>query len=87
MSTNRDDLHQLVDQIPDSKLVEAERRLKRLIEATKTWSDPVKKAIDAAPIDDEPITEEERERIRRADEDFKEGRTLSMDEVKRELDL
>ena len=41
--------------------------------------------LDAAPLDDEPLTDEERDSIRAARDDFAAGRTISMDQLRREL--
>lgn len=39
------------------------------------------------PEDDEPLTDEEIRDIEKAREDFKQGETVSWEDVKRELDL
>lgn len=84
MNAEREELHRMIDRLPDGKLHAA----RELLENVRVEDDdPVRKALANAPIDDEPLTDEERERIRRADEDFKYGRTTSMDEVKKELGL
>lgn len=49
--------------------------------------DPIRRALENAPLDDEPLAKDEMERLRSAEDDFQHGRTLSMDELKRELDL
>jgi len=41
--------------------------------------------LDAAPLDDEPLTDEDREAIREAREDFAAGRVVSLEELRREL--
>jgi len=82
MSANRDDLHQLIEQIPDSELTAAKRYLQFLRNV-----DPVRKALDAAPIDDEPETEEEANAVRDAESDIRAGRSLTTEELKREIGL
>lgn len=84
MSMERDELHRLVDELPDGELNAALRYLEFIREK---GVDPVRWALEHAPIDDEPENDDERERVARADEDFKAGRTVSMDELKRELGL
>lgn len=79
---SRDDLHRLVDQIPDSELSAAQRYLEYLRDV-----DPVRKALKAAPVDDEMETEEEAEAVKEAEADIRAGRTLTTDELKRELGL
>jgi len=47
--------------------------------------DPLARRLDAAPLDDEPLTDEERESLREAHEDIAAGRVTSMDDLRREL--
>ncbi len=49
-------------------------------------SDPVAVFLDSAPTDDEPETEEERRAVAEAEADIAAGRTVSLDEVRRELE-
>lgn len=84
MSMERKDLYRIIDEIPEGELAGVRRYLKYVRDV---GSDPVRYALENAPLDDEPETKEEREAAVRADDDFKNGRTLSMDELKRELDL
>lgn len=49
------DLHRLVDQVPRHSL----HLIARLVEAVLSEEDPVARALDNAPEDDEPITEED----------------------------
>lgn len=49
--------------------------------------DPVRRALDNAPLDDEPETEEERRTAEGAEADFKADRTISTDEIKKELGI
>jgi PHD/YefM family antitoxin component YafN of YafNO toxin-antitoxin module len=37
------------------------------------------------PLDDEPLTDEERESLREAREDFAAGRVVSMEDLRRDL--
>jgi len=52
------DLHRLVDQVPRHSL----HLVARLVEAVLSEEDPVARALDVAPEDDEPLTEEDRGR-------------------------
>ena len=79
---DREEMHKLVDQLPEDELKAARRYLEYLRDV-----DPVRRALENAPFDDEPETEEERRAAEEADSDFKAGRTMSTDELKRELDL
>ncbi len=84
MSVEREELRRLVDELPENELKAARRYLEFIRDVGK---DPVRWALDNAPPDDEPITDEEQEHARHADEDFQTGRTQSMDKLKRELKL
>lgn len=82
--TRKERLHRLVEELPESELGAAERYLEYLRLAA---TDPVLHAFLTAPEDDEPESDEERAAVAEAVEDMKEGRVLSLDEVKRELGL
>lgn len=58
------DLHRLVDQLPRHSL----HLVARLVEAVLSESDPVASALDEAPEDDEPITEDEIRDLAEAEE-------------------
>lgn len=48
--------------------------------------DPLAHRLDAAPLDDEPLTDEDCEAMREAREDFAAGRVVSLEELRRELE-
>jgi len=48
-------------------------------------SDPVLVAFRDAPLDDEPLTPEEAAALAEADRDIAAGRTISLEELRREL--
>lgn len=81
--TTREKLHRLVDTLPESEHPTAVR----VLEALARIADPVRWALDHAPADDEPESEEERAAVAEAYEDVKAGRLVSHEEVKRELGL
>ena len=54
--TIKDDLHRLVDELPEEELHGA----KRYLEYLRNMGDPVLRALREAPIDDEPSSPEER---------------------------
>jgi hypothetical protein len=74
-------LHRLVDELPDAveDLDMTRRFLEAMLRQEVFW--------DAAWIDNAPLTEDEIEGIREAREDVEAGRTRTLDEVRRELDL
>ena len=48
-----------------------------------TKYDPVLAMLEAAPIDDEPVTEEDRRYIEMAREDYRNGDVVSAEEIRR----
>ena len=84
MST-RATLHRLVDELPESELDAAARFLEYLRDTY--IDDPVLRSLRGAPEDDEPLTEEDEERIREGWEAYRGGETLTLDEYERERGL
>ncbi|MBA3970326.1 MAG: hypothetical protein H0X52_09510 [Gemmatimonadetes bacterium] len=81
--TVKERLHHLVDVLPERELETAAR----VLEALHATADPVAWALDNAPLDDEPYTQEEQAAVEEAYEDVASGTTFTLDEVKRELGL
>lgn len=79
----REALHQLIDDLPEQDLPIATR----VLEALRATGDPVLRALLSAPIDDEPDTDDFDGGLSEARREAREGRTLSHEEVKRELGL
>ena len=77
----RDDLHNLIDRLRDGELPAAQRYLEFLTIA------PAYRAALAAPIDEEPVTEEDEIAIMKAQSEVESGRTVSHEEILREFDL
>ena len=75
-------LHSLVDELPDSELGAAAQNLSYL---RLLGEDPVLKAMLTAPLDDEPLTEEDRVALTQARGDLAAGRTVSHDEARQRL--
>jgi hypothetical protein len=75
----KDDLHRLIDQLPDNELLPAMRYLEYL----RNMGDPVLKALIDAPEDDEPETDEERIAVAEAYDDLAEGKVVTLDDVRR----
>ena len=75
---NRQALHTLVDKLPESELPAAKRFLEYLFQA----GDPLHPVLDSAPVDDEPLTEEDLAAIREGFVDRDQGETVSHQEVK-----
>ncbi|HTA66953.1 MAG TPA: hypothetical protein VK776_01695 [Bryobacteraceae bacterium] len=76
--TSREELHKLVDHIPDADIAAARKILRSLV-------DPVELSLLTAPLDDEPETEQEREAVEKALSDPRPD--VPMDEVLREYGL
>jgi hypothetical protein len=49
--------------------------------------DPVTLSLLNAPVDDEPLTEEDNEALEEADEDIRGGRVTSLEEVAKKLGI
>lgn len=82
MSTSRDNLHRLVDDLTDDQLRDA----RRLLEALR-GADAVGRAFLTAPIDDEPVTQEETAEHARTVEAIESDDLVSLDDVKRSLGM
>lgn len=72
--TPRDELRSIIDSMPEENLPAARDALAPL-------GDPVWMALLNAPIDDEPLTEEDLQAIEEGREDARHGRTVTLDEL------
>ena len=82
VTTARDELHRLVDSLPDEGLAEAHRYLEFL---TSGAPDMLTWMLDNAPIDDEPTSPEEEALVEEARQELRRGETVSAEEIKRLL--
>lgn len=71
----REALHQLIDWLPDDTLDEAARRLSPL------YPDPALRAALLAPIDDEPLTDEDIAAIEEGRQQIARGEFFTNEEV------
>jgi hypothetical protein len=69
----KEELHRLVDALPEREVAAARRYLEYLRDV---GSDPVLRAFMAAPEDDEPLTEEDEAAIREAEEEVARGEVI-----------
>lgn len=76
-------LHDLVDRLPEDHIEPVERYLTSLC----NQDDPVIAAAQTAPLDDEEITDEDREDIAEGQQDIAAGRFISDDQLRRKLGL
>ena len=80
---SRSRLHQLVDELPEEEIQAAERCLRALRE----HDDPVLHPLRSAPVDDEPLTEQERKDIEEAQQELDASLGISHEEIGRKLGL
>lgn len=79
---DRETLHTLVDELPEPELRPARRFLEYLrLQA----ADPLRAVLDAAPLDDEPVTDDDLAAIREGLEEKAAGEVVPHEEVKRLL--
>ncbi len=76
---DREDLHRLIDELPDDSLGHVVWLLRRA-------RDPMLVLLDAAPEDDEPLTAEDVAAIEEARECYRRGEVVSLDELIGEFD-
>jgi hypothetical protein len=74
MSDTRQHVHELIDRLPAPQLTAVARLLEVMV-------DPVALAIASAPIDDEPVSEEERRAVAEADEWLKHNEPIPFEDV------
>lgn len=79
---DRQALHTLVDELPEPELPAARRLLESLRQHPE---DPLRLVLSAAPLDDEPVTDEDLAAIREGLAEKARGETVSHEEVKRLL--
>lgn len=75
--TTKDDLHKLIDELPEDEIQAATLYLQHL----QNRNDPVLAALLNAPEDDEPETEYERQAVAEAMADLEAGRIVTSDEI------
>ncbi len=81
--TAREQVHQLVERLPDDELETAGRLLAGL--SALSLFNPAKAALLKAPMDNEPVTACEAEAIEEGERDFTQGRSVTADELRARL--
>ena len=76
----KEDLHRLVDKLPESEVPAAERYLEYLSVARQ---DPFLRALLNAPLDDEPETEDERAAMAEARAALERGEVITDQDLRR----
>lgn len=79
--TTKEQLHELIDQLPDSEADTAAR----VLTALRDTADPFLKMLAEAPEDDEPITPTDEAAIAEGREAYRRGEVRPWDAVRREL--
>ena len=82
-SYDREQVVRLVEQLPDQEIPAAGRYLEQLVERLEPFS----KHLMEAPDDDEALSEKGKRLLDEGYEDLDAGRTHTLEEVKRELDI
>jgi hypothetical protein len=80
--TDRKRLLALVEALPEPEIHAALRFVEYLRQEVP---DPVARALDEAPIDDEPLTAEDLAALAEAEDDRREGRVVSHEEARLQL--
>lgn len=80
MAADKQHAHELIDKLAPSQVPAAIGMLESLL-------DPVSRAIANAPIDDEPVTEEEKRALERSREWLKHNKPIPHEEVLAELGI
>ena len=84
----KDDLHQLVDALPEREVYAARRFLEELRDAARgAMDDPVLRAFMDAPEDDEPLTAEDAAAIAEAHAEIARGEGRPWEAVRADLGL
>ncbi len=73
----------LIDNLPESEL----HAVKRYVQYVRDLQDPFLNALADAPWDDEPLTDEDRAAVAEAREDIAAGRTISAEDLRKELGI
>ena len=81
--TIREQVHQLVDALPDAELETAGRVLAGL--SALSLSSPAASALAKAPADDEPVTARDAKAIAEGEHDFERGRVFTTAELRAHL--
>jgi hypothetical protein len=80
MSDSRENAHRLIDQLPEAQL-------SALVGLLETMIDPVASALRNAPLDDEPVDEEEERAVAESREWYKHNQGIPFEQVVSELGL
>jgi hypothetical protein len=74
-----DELHRLLDSLPESE-IHAAKRFLEFLHSRSSAADPILHAFEMAPLDDEPFTEADEAAVRRARDDVARGLVVPLHE-------
>jgi len=80
--TSKERLHQLIEQLPDKELTDAELVLEAL---HAHQADPLARRLLTAPLDDEPESDKERAAVAEARQALTDGDVIADEDLDREL--
>ena len=83
MAISKDDLHRLVDSLPEKETTAAKRFLEFLLQA----NDPFLSVLDQVEEENEELEADELKAIKESEQDIIKGRTYSFEEVQKGLRL
>ena len=83
-SAAKEKLLHMIEALPEEEIL----AVQRFVEFVQHRSeDPVRHALDKAPVDDEPVTDEDAHNLAEAREEMAQGVGVSEEEMKRRLGL
>ena len=87
MSANREELHRMIDNLPEQETLAVKRFIEFILSNAGKNLRTLSEHLADPMYDDEPLTETEKKAIEDAEEDIKAGRTQSLEEVMKELGI
>jgi hypothetical protein len=79
--TAKEQLRERVDELTEAEAADTLDYIARRVEP----HDALTEFLDQAPIDDEPVSEEEEHAVQEARDEIASGQTISLEQLKREL--
>ena len=79
-TVSREELKSLIDDLSDYEL----DAVRQYLQSLHASDDPVASSLADVPVDDEPVTDDDRTAIEESDEDIAAGRVVSLEQLRRE---
>lgn len=83
MQASKNELHQLVDQLPENIIFTVKQFIRFMLLEQKNFDF----YLQNLPYDDEPLTEEEIEAIKQSEDDIKNSKVYSLKDVAKEFNF